>query len=229
MTMLVLAVMASCAAEPESRSAIDGETPPETAVAPGAATLSGRVLLPGEGGRRGVELHAWVTAPDGEAHRIWVLPDDDGRFAQAYAGVITRLRVFAGSEVLGFDVNDLPATDDRGRVDLGEIDLRERLVAYRVHLRAADGAPGGVVRAGLSVGPWHTGPNGELPSLGSRQFPPLDLGRVAEWLLPPDTNDVYVLVERPDGPGRGRNWRSGPQQVFGPYDASAFPIDLVMD
>ncbi|MEM7515777.1 MAG: hypothetical protein AAF368_02480 [Planctomycetota bacterium] len=76
--------------------------------------------------------------------------------------------VFAGSEVHRIDEADLPPADAKGRVDLGTIDLRERLVARRLRVVEKESdAAGGPVRVALSIGPSHTGPYGELPSLGS--------------------------------------------------------------
>lgn len=205
------------------------EETPKTTTLPHATSLVGQLLLPGDGGRRGVEVHVWSAQPDGEVRKHWVLPDPDGRFSQDVPGVLTRISVSAGAEVHRIDAGDLPRADAGGRVDLGAIDLRDSLGERRVRVRAAAGAPDGVVRVGLWIGPPHTGPRGELPSLGSRQFPPLALGSEVTWLLPPDAVAVHFLVEQPDGPGRGANWRSGKQQVFGPYASSAFPLELVLD
>lgn len=201
--------------------------------APRPTTLIGQLLLPGEGGQADVELRVsltvWVAAPDGETRQLWIFPDADGRFTSEIPGVLNRVSVFAGSEVYRVELADLPRADASGQVDLGSIDLRASLVVWRVRVRAAEGAPGGVVRIGRWVGSPHRGPLGELPALGSKQFPTLELGREIEWLLPPDASAVHFLVERPDGPGRGRHWRGGPQQVFGPYDASEPPLELVLN
>ena len=96
-------------------------------------------------------------------------------------------------------------------------------------LRAAEGAAQGVVRIGMWFGPPPVGPQGEPVSLGSRQFPPVVLGSELEWLLPHEARDVHFLVERPDGPGRGTDWRSGRQRLFGPFTAAEFPAELVLD
>ncbi len=194
-----------------------------------AATLVGQLVLPGDGGRRGVELHAWVADADGESQQLWILPDEGGRFAREFSGALTRVSVVASAQVLRFDAADLPRANALGQVDLGAIDLRELLAVRRVRVRAADGAPSGVVRVGAWIGAPHTGPFGEMPSLGSGQFEPVELGSETEWLLPPDAGDVHFLVERPDGPGRGTSWRSGPQQLFGPYEPAAFPLELAVN
>ena len=44
-----------------------------------------------------------------------------------------------------------------------------------------------------------------------------------------DTTLVDCEPRRTDGPGRGVDWRSGEQQLSGPYEPSAFPLDLVLD
>lgn len=226
--VLAFTVLLGCTAEP-AWPKHPAEASAETRAAPQATTLLGQLLLPGEGGRRGVELHLWVTAPDGETQQLWVFPDAEGSFAQTVSGELTGVRVYAGSEVHRVEPGDLPSADDGGRIDLGVIDLREALVARRTILRAAEGEPGGAVRIGLWIGPPHTGPRGELPSLGSKQFPTVELGSTVEWLLPPDASAAHFLVERPDGTDHATSWRSGEQHVFGPYELSAFPVELVLD
>lgn len=197
--------------------------------APAAAQLVGQLLLPGAGGRRGVELHAWVAGePGGEPHQLWILPGADGRFARELSGTLTRgVIVFAGSEVHRIDEADLPLADAKGIVDLGEIDLRERLTPRRLRVVEGEGdATGGAVRVALSIGPSHTGPYGELPSLGSVQFPTRAIGTEMEWLLLPEAGDIHFLVERPDGPDHETAWRRGEKQMFGPYEPSDFPLEL---
>lgn len=222
---LLFVALLGCAREREvdSLSAVDEASPGVR-----QSELVGRVLLPGDGGRRGLELHAWATnASKDEARQLWILPEADGRFARPFSGTLTKVSVLAGSYVHEFDAVSLPEADSEGRVDLGEIDLRSRLVARSVRVIAgADEPEPGVVRVALSVGPSHRGPLGELPSLGSRQFPTVDVGSRQEWLLPPDAEDLYFLVERPDGIVDDSAWRSGEKQVFGPFDAAAFPLEL---
>ena len=197
--------------------------------APQDGIIVGRVLLPGEGGRRGLEVHAWFTDPSGEEGQLWLLPGDDGRFEHAFSGELTGARVFAGLGVHVVDAADLEHSEQERVIDLGTIDLRERLAVFPIRVRPGDGSRAGFVRVGLWVGPPHTGPRGELPSLGSRQFPTYELGQTIDWVLPPDTPDVYFLVEYSDGPGRGTSWRADGQQLFGPFDSSSFPLELVLD
>ena len=223
--LFTLIVLFGCA---DDRNIVATNTRPASTTSP-AAKLVGRLLLPGDGGRRGVELHAWVAdSPDSEPRRLWVLPEADGHFTREFSGTLTReVTVFAGSDVHRIDVADLPRADANGRVDLGDIDLRALLTSRRVRVVGGDGdTAGGVVRLGLSIGPSHTGPFGELPSLGSAQFPSIAIGSEVEWLLLPEANDIYFLVERPDGPDHETAWRSGKQQVFGPYEPSDFPLEL---
>ncbi len=224
-SILAPMAFAGCAAERTEEVGAGGASSAPTP----ATSLVGQLLLPAGGDRRGLEVHAWIADQDGEERQLWIFPDADGRFARDVSGQPTRVVVHAGSEVYRVEGDDLPRANGRGRVDLGVVDLRERLVVRRVRVLAAAGAPGGLVRLGLWVGPPHRGPQGELPSLGSKQFPAVELGSEVEWLLPPDARAVHFLVERPEGPGRGVDWRSGAQQVFGPYESASFPLDLELD
>lgn len=231
---LSLVLVSGCTRDPVTVVETRGEVPPPQGVALHSASsqdgvLSGRVLLPGDGGRRGLEVHAWFTDPSGKEGQLWLLPEDDGRFEHMFSGELTGARVFAGLGVHAFDAIDLKRSVDTGGVDLGTIDLRDRLAVYPIHVRAGDGSRKGFVRVGLWVGLPHTGPQGELPSLGSRQFPTYELGQSIDWVLPPDTPDVYFLVERSDGSGQGTSWRADGQQLFGPFDSSSFPLELVLD
>ena len=112
---------------------------------------------------------------------------------------------------------------------MGVIDLRERLKKHGLLLRAAKGKPAGDVRVAMWFGPPPVGPRGEPVSLGSRQFPPVTLGSQVEWLLSHDAHSIYFLVERPSGLGRGSKWRSGHQQLFGPFTSAEIPAELIMD
>ncbi|MEM7246683.1 MAG: hypothetical protein AAF533_15135 [Acidobacteriota bacterium] len=194
-------------------------------------TLVGQLLLPSGSGSRGVEVIVTVASAEDESRKTWLLLDDLGRFSHSFRGEVTELEVTAalGAGVHRLDAESLPATDTAGRIDLGLIDLRDRLATHRVRVRAAEGARQGVVRVALWSGPPPTGPQGESVSLGSRQFPPLTLGDEREWLVSPEARSLYFLVERPDGPGRGRSWRSGRQQLFGPFATAELPAVLHVD
>lgn len=81
----------------------------------------------------------------------------------------------------------------------------------------------------MCFGPPPVGPRGERIALGPRQFPPIALGSEVEWLLPHEALPVYFLVERPAGSGRGREWRSGHQRLFGPFTSATLPTEPLMD
>jgi len=205
------------------------ETAYESRAAPTNSSLVGQLLLPGEGSSRGVEIVAQYLDTNGEAQPAWVLFDEQGRFARTFAGRLTNVRVSAGPEVHRIDAEDLPAPDRAGQIDLGVVDLRDRLREHRVQLRSADGAEPGDVRIGLWIGPPPTGPQGEPVSLGSAQFPEIPLGSEVDWLLPPQTHSIHLLVERPADSRRGRDWRSGRQQLFGPFTTAQFPGELIVN
>jgi hypothetical protein len=50
-----------------------------------------------------------------------------------------------------------------------------------------------------------------------------------DWLLAPQTHSIHFLVERPADSRRGRDWRSGRQQLFGPFTTAQFPGELVVN
>ncbi len=135
----------------------------------------------------------------------------------------------AGSEVYRVDARDLPEVNQAGQIDLRVIDLRDRLMTHRMRVRAADGRPPGEVRVAMFFGPPPVGPEGEPVSLGSRQFPPVALDSDVEWLLPHELQGVHFLVERPAGSGRGTEWRSGQQRLFGPFTSAELPTELIME
>ncbi len=193
--------------------------------------MVGQVLLPSGFGSRGVEVLITVTGTDSGTRTVWVLFDEQGRFAHTFRGSLTDVRVTAGirAEVHRVDTEDLPEVNQAGQIDLGVIDLRDRLSRHRMVLRAAGGKPQGDVRVAMWFGLPPVGPGGEPVSLGSRQFPPVALGREVEWLLSHEAHSIYFLVERPSGLGRGTKWRSGHQRLFGPFTSAKIPAELVMD
>ena len=176
-------------------------------------------MLPSGIGSRGAQILLTVVDEGNDPRVVWVLFDEQGRFTHDYRGVLTSMRVTAGvgAEVHRIDTEDLPEVNQAGQIDLGVIDLRNRLTRHRLTVRESDGKPSGVVRVAMWFGLPPVGPQGEPVSLGSRQFPPVVLGNETEWLLPNEGQSIYFLVEWPVGPGRGRKWRSGRQQLFGPF------------
>ncbi|NOX58712.1 MAG: hypothetical protein GXP29_07630 [Planctomycetes bacterium] len=217
--LLVFVAACACRREPAS----DQHT------AMSERTLVGQLLLPIGSGSRGVEVLVKVTASGGEPRVAWVLFDEQGRFAHTFRGNLTSVQVTAAAEVHRIDTEDIPEVDQAGQIDVGVIDLRNRLTEYRLMVRAADGKPPGDVRVGMWFGLPPVGPRGEPVSLGSRQFPPVALGSELDWLLPHEAHSIYFLVERPSGTGRGTEWRSGHQRLFGPFISAELPAELIMD
>jgi len=208
-----------------------GEAAREQHAASPERVMVGQVLLPSGFGSRGVEVLITVTGADSGTRTVWVLFDEQGRFAHTLRGSLTDVRITAGigDEVHRIDTEDLPEVNRAGRIDLGVIDLRERLSMHRMVLRAADGKPQGDVRVAMWFGLPPVGPEGEPVSLGSRQFPQVALGSEVEWLLSHEAHSIYFLVERPSGVGRGTKWRSGHQRLFGPFTSAEIPAELIMD
>ena len=171
-----------------------------------------------------------MISPPGDASRkVWVLFDEQGRFSHPFHGDLTSVQVVAAAEVYGIGAEDLPEVSLAGQIDVGVIDLRDRLTRHRLPVRAADGKPSGDVRVAMWFGPPPVGPGGGRVELGSRQFPTVTLGSEVEWLLSHEAHSVYFLVERPSGSGRGTEWRSGHQRLFGPFTSAEIPAELIMD
>ena len=217
--LLVLASVCACR----------GELANDEHAAPSERTLVGQVLLPSGLGSRGVEVVVTIAATGNEPRVAWVLFDEQGRFAYTFRGSLTSVQVTAAADVHRIDTEDLPEVDQAGQIDVGVIDLRNRLTEHRLVVRAADGKQQGDVRVGLWFGRPPVGPRGEPVSLGSRQFPPVALGSEMGWLLPHEADSIYFLVERPSGTGRGTEWRSGHQQLFGPFTSAEVPAELIID
>ena len=114
-------------------------------------------------------------------------------------------------------------------IDVGEIDLRDRMTQHWLTVHAAEGTQQGEVRVAMWSEPPARGPFGGTVSLGSMQFPSIVMGEAQEWLLPLEAPSVYFLVERPAEGSQGPEWRSGRQQLFGPFTLSTLPTDLVME
>jgi hypothetical protein len=219
--LLGLAAACACGGEPARDQ---HATQPER-------TLVGQVLLPSGFGSRGVEVLVTVTGTGSDPRVVWLLFDEQGRFAHTFQESLTSVKVTAGlrAEVHRIDTEDLPEVNQAGQIDVGVIDLRDRLARHRMVLHAADGKPEGDVRVAMWFGLPPVGPRGEPVSLGSRQFPPVTLGSEIEWLLSHEAHSIYFLVERPSGLGRGTEWRSGHQRLFGPFTSAEIPAELIMD
>lgn len=189
--------------------------------------IEGRVLVPPGVGPRGVEVRLDYPDADGGPPFVWVRHDPSGRFTHTSTEWPTNVRVHAA----GVDVYRAQIEVDAGRLatDLGVIDVREQLVPYRVELAASPDAPAEVVRVAVWSGSPPRGPRGELPSLGSAQFPERGLPSTTDWLLPVDAPSISILVEQPAGRERDRNWKTGRQEVFGPYPLGALPDELVVE
>jgi hypothetical protein len=174
---------------------------------------------------------ATFTETGSAPRKKWILFDEEGRFADTFRGRLTRMVVSTGlrTQLHSIEAEDLPEINQTGQVDVGVIDLRDRLIRHRLILRVAEGASQGDVRVAMFFGLPHVGPSGEPVSLGSRQFPPVALGSEMEWLLPLKAQSLYFLVERPVGPALEPEWRGGYQRLFGPFTSSNLPTELTMD
>ncbi len=194
-------------------------------------TLVGQLLLPPGSGSRGVEVVATFTETGSEPRDQWILFDEEGRFSDTVRGHLGRVVVSNGhrTALYAIEADDLPEVNQAGQVDLGVMDLRDRLINHRLTLRAAEGAAQGKVRVGMFFDLPPVGPRGEPVSLGSRQFPPVALGSEMEWLLQPEVQSLYFLVERPVGPAHEPQWRGGYQRLFGPFASPDLPTELIMD
>ncbi len=195
------------------------------------STVVGEVLLPSGEGSRGVEVVVTSTEVGKEPRRRWVLFDGHGRFVHTFKGSLNNVAVSTGirAGLFSLGAEDLPEVDLEGRINVGVIDLRDRLTAHPTVLRAAEGAPLGDVRMAMCFGLPPVGPQGVPVSLGSRQFPPVTLGNKVEWLVPHEAESIYFLVERPVILGQGVEWRGGQQRLFGPYTTAELPAQLVID
>ena len=193
--------------------------------------LVGQLLLPTGSGSRGVEVVVTVTEAGSESRDKWILFDDKGRFSETFKGSLSRIVVTTGltAELHRIGAENQFEVNQAGQIDVGVIDLRDRLTRHRLFLRVADGASHGEVRVALCFGLPPVGPSGEPVSLGSRQFPPVALGSEVEWLLPLKVQSIYFLVERPVGSGPRREWRGGHQRLFGPFNSTNLPTELFMD
>jgi hypothetical protein len=219
--LLVFVASGACRREPSSDK--------HTALS--ERTLVGQLLLPSGAGSRGIQVLVNVGASGSEPRVVWVLFDEQGHFSHTFRGSLTSVRVTAGigHRAYRIDAGDLLKVNQAGQIDVGVIDLRDRLKRHRLTLRAGDGKPPGDVRVAVCFGPPPVGPGGGRVELGSKQFPEVALGSELERLLPHEADAIYFLVERPAGSGRGREWRSGVQRLFGPFNSAELPDELIMD
>ncbi|MFT4710560.1 MAG: hypothetical protein ACI8Q9_001689 [Planctomycetota bacterium] len=223
MLALLMAFTRACANQGEPR---DAQEP-----GPSHSTLIGQVLLPGGFARRGVELHVTSVRSGGEALNRWVQFDNQGSFSHTVEGQLTGVMVSAGSrpDLFRLGTEELAEARRGSPIDVGTIDLRDRLMQHRLVVHAAEGTRLGEVRVAMIFEPPAVGPQGGSVSLGSKQFPPVALGNVQEWLLPLDAESVYFLVERPAEVPTRTGWSSGKQRLFGPFTLPDLPTELVMD
>ena len=221
--VVIMAIAAACACQKEPAREQDAVV--------SQRALVGQVLLPLGDGSRGVEVVITVTEAGSEPRDRWLLFDEQGRFAHTFRESLISVTVSTGimAELHRIDTDELPEVNQEGQIDVGVIDLRDRLMRHRLVLRAAEGTPPGDVRLAMCFGPPPVGPGGEPIALGSRQFPPVALGSEVEWLLPHEAKSIYFLVERPIGSVRGGEWRSGHQRLFGPFTSATLPTELIMD
>jgi len=184
----------------------------------------GQLQLSAGNGARGVHVIIDI-AKDGSTTREWLNLDDEFRFRSSFTGSLTKLEIATGVSTIvhRFNAQELARLTKQNSVDVGTIDLRKRLQAHKIKF-SSEGA------STLRTGMWLEKPNtdfaGNLPSLGSRQFPEIEAGKELDLLLPSEFDTAYFLVEEPADKRRGREWRSGKQNLFGPFRSSELPTEL---
>ena len=185
----------------------------------------GQLLLPAGNGPRGIQVVIGVVADDASVHHEWLVLDEEYRFRKSFIGRLKEFEVVAGIDKTVFEISDtqLARLSKLSKVDVGDIDLRERLQARKFRLLTEDGS-----NKTLRIGMWFGKPPAGV-SLGSRQFPEMESGAEASWLLPREFDGVYWLAEEPIGEKRGRHWRSGKQTLFGPFVSSELPAELTIE
>lgn len=191
-----------------------------------ASSVQGRLILPPGLGSRGIQVIGTVRLDEGDTFDQWLILNEDGRFTHNYRGELIGLRITSGIEadITSFDDDDLPEPDRSGQIDLGNIDVRNDVVEHALRLQLGEGTNPGSIRIGM----WFGEPSDGV-SLGSRQFPVVELGSTVHWLLPHDADDIYFLIEHPSNPDASADaWRGGAQQRFGPYNSEDFPAALVI-
>ncbi len=184
----------------------------------------GQLQLPPGNGARGVHVIIDIVN-DGSTTREWLNLDDAFRFQGSFTGALTRLEIATGVSTIvhRFNEPELAQLKKQNSVDIGIIDLRRRLQSHKITF-FSEGAKT------LRTGMWLEKPNtdfmGNLPSLGSRQFPEVKEGKEMDLLLPSEFDSAYFLLEEPADERRGREWRSGKQNLFGPFRSTELPAEL---
>lgn len=189
-------------------------------------SVVGQLLLPYGTGSRGVQVIATVISEDNAIHSEWLDLDEQYRFRGSLTGMLKELEIVTGidktvHQIVGQELVRFIKGDE---IDIGTIDLRERLLSHKIKLTTGNKAN----TAALRIGMWFEKPPTGV-SLGSRQFPEVSTGTEIEWLLPREFDRVYFLVERPANTRRGRNWRSGKQSLFGPFSSRELPTELKIE
>lgn len=189
--------------------------------------IVGKLLLPPGSGSRGMHVILDIDIDD-SLHREWLELDDVFSFRSSFTGTLKKLEVATGlaSVVHQLNAQELAQLTKQDTVDIGIIDLREQLLSHKIKVLSEAATT-------LRIGMWLEQPmtdfSGNLPSLGSRQFPEIAAGKEADWLIPSEFDTVYFLVEEPADRRRGREWQSGRQKLFGPYRSTNLPAELSMD
>jgi len=189
--------------------------------------IVGQLQLPSGNGSRGMNVIIDI-AKDELTNREWLKLDEEFRFQSSFTGTVKKLEISTGfsSVVHQIDAQELARLAKQNIVEIGTIDLRKRLQAHKIKLLSETAT---TLRAGMWFESPATDSSGNLPSLGSRQFPEIAAGLETNWLIPSEFDTVYFLVEEPADERRGREWRTGKQKLFGPFRLSEFPNELKME
>lgn len=184
----------------------------------------GQLHLPRGNGSRG--MHVIIDVANGKSTtREWLTLDKEFRFRSSFKGALKKLEIATGVATIAHRLNaqELALLKKRDTVDIGTIDLRGRLQSHKFVFLSKDATT-------LRIGMWLQKPatdfSGSLPSLGSRQFLEIDAGKEMNWLVPSQFDTAYFLVEEPADKRRGREWKSGQQQLFGPFSSAELPAKL---
>lgn len=189
-------------------------------------SVKGRLILPPGSGTRGIQVIGTIRFDEDETADEWLILDESGGFNHEFHGELIGLRVTSGieAEIISFAADKLPVADRAGQIDFGNIDIRDEVVEHILRLQMDEGLASGSIRIGM----WFGAPAAGV-SLGSRQFPVIEIGSTMRWLIPRDATDIYFLVEHPSNPRNSvDSWRSGVQQRFGPFNSASLPESLIL-